>query len=205
MSECDWSSDVCFPIWEAVQLKTDDLKKALKCGSFCCNEKEPRAVLTGVNVTLVDGVMSVVSTDGKRLAKSTFDVVDKEAVFNGSISKKIIKVISTIEQEEMLFYIEKNCVRIELEDMEIQIQKINGDYPSVDKLFSDEKQIEFTVNTKTIVESLGLIGIVKSDAVTIDGTDKLTLISKGPNKEVKDVIEYEKSNDETFKFIINPD
>ena len=174
LSPDDFPEDVLFEPVSAVKLNTADIIKTVKSGAYAANPAESRKVMQGALFSFADNELIVVSTDGKRLAKSSVPSPDlfaeaKQYILplNGiNFLQQLNTEVAEISFSEKHFYCKSESVMY-------SCRLIEGAFPNwlavVPKSFSKKAEI----NMETFISALKTVTVVRDDqpiiSVTVSG------------------------------------
>lgn len=186
---------------EAIQIEQITLKEMLRLTSFAVSHEESRYVLNGILIEISDGMIRVVATDGRRLAK-----IEKKLAM--SIKKDIaviipIKAVQEIArnlQEDGLlsFVIGANQVLFDINGVLIATRIIEGEFPNYNQVIPKPAKSRIKMNTQDVLSSIrraNLLSTPDFQAVKFELFPNKLVISKstpdvGESREVIPV-EYE--------------
>lgn len=188
------------------------LKKLLKKVSFAMSRDETRYVLNGTMFAIKNKSITLVATDGRRLAltevKSQVEIDKKEVIIPVKTINELNKILKDIGDVKIVFT--DNQVAFELNGTVIISRLIEGEFPNYEQVIPKEKKSE--KNDKIKINKNKLLAAIKraslftsqdSQSIKIDVfKDKLVVSKMTPDVgEVKEdiVMEY-KGNEITVGF-----
>lgn len=132
------------------------LKEMIKKTSFAVSTDETRYVLNGVNFIVEKGKMTLVSTDGRRLAYIQRDAADKKATANAIIPTKAVNELARIlgpeeKGADVQIGFTENQVTFKYKTTVVLSRLIEGHFPNFEQVIpkSHDSQIKF--NTKKLM------------------------------------------------------
>lgn len=169
--------------------------------TFATSNEEIRPVLTGVNFTCKNNILTCVATDSFRLAKKEIEL-NESYNFNINVPAKCLNEAAKLikDEESINVYISNQKIVFDLNDIIIQSRLINGNYPDVSHLIPNDFQSYLKVNKKDFLESLDRANILSINTsnftVTLEkNSSLLTLSSKsqevGSINEIVNYLEFD--------------
>ena len=170
-------------------------KDIIRKKRFAVSIDETRHALTGVNLSLKDNRVTMVATDGHRLAfigeqvptppKEELSVIVPTKVLN-----EIIRVFPE-EGEKVKVSVGKNYILFSLENISIMSRLVEGTFPNYEQVIPKEPRISVQANTKALLESTRRISLLtdeKSNLIKVKAEKGKLLItgstpSAGEGKE----------------------
>ncbi|MCI1935284.1 MAG: DNA polymerase III subunit beta [Bifidobacteriaceae bacterium] len=140
---------------------------AIAQASVAVARDENRPVLTGIKLSFDGDRVVLTSTDRFRLSRATFnwtpgDVdLDTTALIPGSVLKDVSRSIDTSQNVIIGFDPQsRNLMSFDNADRISTAQLIDGEFPTVDRLFADEYPIHVVIARQELIESLRRVSIV---------------------------------------------
>lgn len=141
-----------------LEFDTKDLKALIRQTVFAVSQMETRPVLTGVQVTVKEDIITFTATDSHRLALRTINTKEHQLeetklVIPGKSLQELNKIIAdhngrikmAILQNQVLFYTDNFYFLSRL---------LNGNYPDTSRLIPDDSQTVLSVHTKELVKTI---------------------------------------------------
>lgn len=128
---------------------------------------ESRPVLTAVQMRFVNDTVTMSSTDRFRLARSTFawtpaqPETDSVALVKGALLRDISRSID--EHQSVKLYLDAenpSLLGIENAGRISTVQLIDGEFPSVDRLYADEYPIHAVLNKQLLLDAIKRVALV---------------------------------------------
>jgi DNA polymerase-3 subunit beta len=173
---------------------------------FACAKDDIRPILTGVNIEVDAGFVTMVALDTFRLSKISVPIKStsqrKQIVINSQALEhagRIMKdafVSSTAENDDVIIKLSSSgnyCV-IEYGDVQVYARLIEGDFPEYKQAIPAAHQVEITLEKQKLIDSLKRVGVFAQSAISqrvIMGFEKgqLTMEANVPEiGEVKEVM-----------------
>ena len=137
-----------------------------------------RPALTGVYFYTKDKTLYLAATDGYRLAKKTLikDVKSEVKVIvpSTSLQEVLRSIDDNVDEIELSF--SEDLVRFRLGEIEVISKLIDAEYPDVDKLFSTDSEINFTINREELIRITKLASLFSrhgaNDTITCEANAK---------------------------------
>jgi len=144
-----------FSMERAVSIHQNILKEMIRKTSFAVSTDETRYVLNGVNFLVNAGKVTLVSTDGRRLAYIQRDIPDTKAVVSAIIPTKAVnelsKVLSSDEKgSEIRMGFTDNQVTFQCRNVVIISRLIEGNFPSFDQVIPKTHDTRLKLKTQSI-------------------------------------------------------
>ena len=171
---------------EPEEISIADLSRALKKVRGSISSEETRYYLNGVYLTVVDGKMFAVSTDGHRLSLSHVVDIDMPAP-NVIVPKKIVyELIKLLPSYEGNLSLKINETRVEIQigDIIVGSKLIDGTFPDYTRVIPDEGQTKIFVDADTLAEAIDRVSVItteKTSSVTFAvEKDGILVTAKSP-------------------------
>lgn len=151
----------------ALILSGEILKNMVRRTIFAVAQSEgQRPILTGVKVTVKDGVLQFVAIDGFRLAirneKVNLDK-DTEFIVSGKSISEVIKLIED-ENEDIYIYTSRNLISFEIGGYLFISRLLEGNFVDYSKTIPANYKQRIFVNTKDFIETIDRVSPVINDA-----------------------------------------
>ena len=182
-----------------------------KC-SYSASSDETRHVLNGVLLSFKQGKLTVVATDGRRLA-----LVEHELDFPAEAetdvilpSKAVMELQHTLGANgDMKVFVKKNQMMFEFGDTFIASKLIDGTYPNYRQVIPAQCEERITVEREMLATALRRVSLVstdKSSAVKLNfAKNRLTIVMSSPEVgEARDTIAIKYSGKE-ISVAFNPE
>src|SRR3990167_3758520 len=119
-----------------VVLPTEVLEKAVRRTAYAVSSDETRQMLTGVLVQLKAGMLSLVATDGHRLAKATFtgdykSLGGRDLILPTKALREVVRLSMGLETVNVT--VSKNFAVFEVGPTAIYSRLIDGNFPNYDQ------------------------------------------------------------------------
>ncbi|MDF9866729.1 DNA polymerase-3 subunit beta [Bacilli bacterium PM5-3] len=169
---------------DKINISTNIINSIISETAFATSQEEIRPVLTGVNFSCEDSVLTCVATDSFRLAKKKINI-ESNFNFNINVPAKCLFEVSKLikENKNIDVFISQQRILFNLENIVIQSRLINGNYPDISKLIPESYESTLKVNKKVIHDSLDRANVLSINSsnytVTLEkNSNMLTLYSK---------------------------
>jgi DNA polymerase III subunit beta len=147
-------------------LKQKDLKDGLRKTSYAISTDETRYVLNGILFSFKENKMTMVATDGRRLA-----LVDIEVEFPRSLEVDIIipsKCISELQRlvnddGELKMTVGENQVAFEVNGKLLVSKLIEGNYPNYRQVIPPEPKERVTIERALLFDAVRRVSLLSSD------------------------------------------
>ena len=145
-----------------LKLSSDLLKNIIKSTVFATSQTEKKPILTGVNFSNVNKVLTITATDSFRLSQKVVNI-DEYADFNITIpSKSLDELSKAIDQYagEVNLYFKANKLLAQFRNVCFQTRLLDGNYPDTSKLIIPNYQINLTFNKDELIEALERVSLL---------------------------------------------
>lgn len=152
------------------RMPQEKLKKMIRKTIFSVSVNEARKpILTGSLFEINTGVLSVVATDGYRLAMIS-EVVDaslenKKFVIPGLTLRELLKVLKD-EDEPVDIIVSERHVMFDFGNYKVVTRLLEGEYINYAPILSTPNNIYVTIDTKSFAESLERASLLINDDMT---------------------------------------
>lgn len=187
-------------------------KEGLKKTSYAISTDETRYVLNGIFISFSEGKMTLVATDGRRLA-----MVENELEFPATHETEIIVPTKAIQElarlssteGEVLVQLQSNQISFVIGKSVIVSKLIEGNYPNYRQVIPGEKKERLDLNREAFFETVRRVSLLsseKSNSVKlVFGADNLDITANSPDiGEAKESMAVKYSGPE-FSIAFNPD
>lgn len=197
-----------FPVWpslsgEAEEMVMDSpvLLEMIDKTLYAAGESDTRYVLNGLLFHIkTDGTLTVVGTDGHRLALSRKTVgakpaEEKKIIFSRKSLSELRRFL-TDEPKEIKLAIGKNHILFTLDEIQFLTRLIEGTYPNYEQVIPAAGEKVMSVDKNTLMKALRRVSIMskeRSSAVKVDlDTATMGISASNPDLgEAKDEITVE--------------
>lgn len=143
-------------------LKQADLKDVLYRTAFAVSREDNRFVLTGVSLSIVNGVATFAGTDGKRLAR-TFMPISIDASFSGNYViplKAVEEAVKNLRDEgEATLYLLSDKIAFQMSDATIICKLLTGDYPDINRVIPEKVEVTVTLHREELMTLLRQVSL----------------------------------------------
>ena len=151
---------------KVVTIRQKDLRDGLRKTSYAISTDETRYVLNGVLFSFKENKLTLVATDGRRLA-----MVDIELEFPRSHEADIIvptKAVTELQRlltddGEVKISIGSGQIAFELNNTLLVSKLIEGNYPNYQQVIPSEAKERITLERETFLNSLRRVSLLASD------------------------------------------
>lgn len=151
-------------IKEKITLNAEKLVGVLKNTVFATANDETRPTLTGLLFRVQGGKLTVVGTDGYRLAKEEIDV---ETSFSGDLiipRRAVIEIIRLLGSGEMVIGISGTQLEIMYGNVRFITRVIDGSFPNFEGIIPKKNTYTFSANCAALVQSLKVASTFSRDS-----------------------------------------
>lgn len=132
------------------------LLELLRKGSFAANREIKQVATDGALLDLSESTISVISTDGKRLAKGTKKTETIEEAAQVILPQKTCGAILRFfsGDDEIRLKLSENTITVEKENVTFVSRLINGKFPEYSQVIPQDKGTQVTVNKENLLHVL---------------------------------------------------
>ncbi|MFO7871642.1 MAG: DNA polymerase III subunit beta [Kiritimatiellia bacterium] len=170
------------------KLEQGIFKEMLRKTVYAASTDETRYVLNGLLLSFKQNKLTVVATDGRRLALVEYEVeIPKEAEIDIIVPTKVAnQLIHTLADEgELNLYVSGNRVTFEFGDVMISSKLIEGTYPNFNQVIPSQSEERIAVERESLLTALRRASLVtseKSIATKLTfGKNKLVVSTNAPD------------------------
>ena len=173
-NSADYPSFV-YHVENEITLEKTVFEKAMKATLFATAKSESRPVLRGLNVTINQNGLEIISTDSHRLSKYVIPSIvsdeKKHVIIPADSLVKMQKIIDKKCNQVFMSFDEKQSI-FRFENVTCIIRNIEGNYPETSRLIPDSFDTEIKLDTAEITDILDVMSIVnkaeKYQAITLE-------------------------------------
>ena len=150
-------------------MKQGDLKEGLKKTSYAISLDETRYVLNGILFSFRDGRLTLVATDGRRLALCDAEL--GEIKYPAGHERDFIvptKAIGELQRllvddKEVRLHIGDNLVAFDLGTTVLATKLVDGTYPNYRQVIPGEAKERVSLERETLLQSVRRVALLSSD------------------------------------------
>lgn len=181
--------------------------QAVNQASVSISREENRPVLTGIRMQFEDDTVTMTSTDRFRLSRSTFkwtpenENTNSVTLVRGTLLRDIARSFDD-HQNVIIDFDEKDPILLGFENSgrNSTSQLIDGEFPSVDRLFVDDYPIHAVINRQDLINSIKRVSLVAEKNAPIRMTfanQELTLSAGAADEsQAKEVLDIDMDGEE---------
>jgi DNA polymerase III subunit beta len=168
------------------KMNSDDLIDMIKQTVFAASKSETRPVLTGVNFSFQDSVLTCVATNSNRLALKKYHVetnLSGSFIVPSSSLIEFMRLFGSYKTEIDIYATETNIV-FKSNTISLYSRLIEGVYPNVSGLIPEQSSTIITLDTKQLLKGIDRASLFASEwrnnNINLQVTDKsrITIYSK---------------------------
>ncbi len=147
-------------------IPAEQLRDMLQRTSFAVSREESRYVLTGVLLTIANGTMTVVGTDGKRLAKTDTEIaLDKSFSGDYIIPIKAVEEISKlcVEDAEATIFLDQAKIAVECENTLLITKLLSGEFPDFSPVISTQSSVRLDLHREELITLLKQVALFTNE------------------------------------------
>ncbi len=190
-----------------VKLPQSVLKQALRSTGFCTSDDEKRYVLNG-SLLQLNGKLTLVSTDGRRLALLDAELPDKspqaQAILPAAAVNELLKLLLDDEDSKATIELATNLAQFSCNDTVLYTKIIEGQYPDYRKIIPNiEGKTGVPIGRTDLIQALQRVAMI-SDTCELEFS-RQTLTVRGQGKgdligEAQEMLMIPKTEDHTARF-----
>lgn len=181
---------------DKIKIKASLLKELLRMTSFAISTDETRYVLNGLLFIMEDRRLTLVATDGRRLALKNKNIdINKSYSIRAIIPYKTIHQLERMLDEEGNLFINfgQNQILFQKNDTLIISRLIEGEFPDYNHVIPEESENKFHINRDNFLNALRRANILttsESLGIRLDVSKNNMIISKNTPEigEIKEKI-----------------
>lgn len=163
-----------------IEMSTNDLLEMLNFVKNAAGDKLKRIVLTGIHMVLNNNTLSSSATNSFRLAKYVSDTKTDgsfDIVVPAGVAKDVASLLT--EDNKVKLAVANNRLVLLFDNIHLQANLIDGEFPDVNKLIPSEFDIEFKINRQKLINAIDRACVVsgsENKIVHIEITEKKLFI-----------------------------
>lgn len=169
-------------------IKTETMEEMVNKTSYAVSNDLTRPSLCGVLWEVKGGALSMIATDGHRLAKVRLEGAVPEVSANDFIvSPKALNILRTLsdDKDEVTVSLAENHITFDLEDSVIYSRLLEGPFPDYNQVMPTKNEKRMVINREELTAACRRVSILSSvithQVKLVLGTDKLTLSVNTPD------------------------
>ncbi|QTU82955.1 DNA polymerase III subunit beta [Carnobacteriaceae bacterium zg-C25] len=161
-----------------IQLPTFLFKTVLSQTMIAASTSEQRPILTGIHLEIKNGELIATATDSHRMSKRIVKLpnisenVSHDCVIPAKSLSELTKIIS--DDDQLTMVLSENKVLFISENLYFYSRLLEGNYPDVTRLLSQEMTTHITIDANAFLHAVERVSILstegKNDIVTLDST-----------------------------------
>lgn len=180
-----------------LNIQCKDLKTLIKQTVFAVSPMETRPILTGVNVTIENNLVTFTATDSHRLALRSFPIKSHHLdatniVIPGKSLQELNKIFDN-NDETIHIEILNNQVLFYTENTYFLSRLLSGNYPETDRLIPTESKTVIDVFTKDLIQTIERAALLSSadqnNVIRLDTIDQNSIEISSNSPEIGNVKE----------------
>lgn len=155
------------------KLQFKKIKDIIIRSTFSASTDEGRPVLTGVKTVIINGKMTLASTDGYRLSLESIDTADKTEDTNIVLPAKslteVVRIAQELKAEEIAFTVvkDKNQAIFNMANTSIYTRIIDGEFPNIEKIIPESFKTKVTLDRERLMQSVKTTSLFARGAANI--------------------------------------
>jgi DNA polymerase-3 subunit beta len=169
MSALDFPETPSVPETDKIVIPGGLLKEMVRGTLFAVATTEgSRPILTGLNITVENGVAQFIGIDGRRVGIRKENIntsVDCNFVISGKAIGEAVKIIAN-DDEDVELFVSKMLVSFKIDGYTLVSRLLEGVFVDYKKAIPKDFTQELTVKTKDIIDIIERISLVVNDRLT---------------------------------------
>lgn len=145
------------PTDEFFKLSVKDLKTLIRQTVFAVSTMETRPILTGINITIKDKLVTFTATDSHRLAlrklKLENNIEETNIVIPGKSLQELNKILDD-NLDNINISIMHNNILFFTDDLYFSSRLLSGNYPDTARLIPQESSTEILTYTRELIQTI---------------------------------------------------
>lgn len=192
-----------YPKLPLQQTKTDfqimkkDLKQLIKQTVFAVSTMETRPILTGVQISLIENILTFTATDSHRLAQKSIEIDDSNVEETNYVvpGKSLLELDKIIDDTEELINITMldNQILFHHEGFYFLSRLLTGNYPETDRLIPTTSETKIKVNKRQLMDTIERAALLadreQNNVIRLDTLDNNEIKISSHSPEIGEVKE----------------
>lgn len=181
-----------------VELASDMLREVIDQTRIAVSKQESRPILTGIHVTLNNGILTAVATDSHRLAQRKVELPetadrDFDIVLPGASMTELAKMIAD-EKDGVKMQITENQALFIFGNTHFYSRLLEGNYPETSRLIPESSDTRLEITASDLLASIELASLLSHESrnnvvkLSVNPENKIATVS-GTSADVGNVEE----------------
>lgn len=150
-----------------IAVPTDVLEKGVRRASYAVSSDETRQMLTGVLLQITGGRITVVATDGHRLARAGFKgdypAIDRDMIIPPKALHQVVRLASGTVSVGLM--VSKNYAIFDLGSTTVYSRLIDGNFPNYEQVIPKTNPKQVSVNREEFIAAIRRVAVL-ADSIT---------------------------------------
>jgi DNA polymerase-3 subunit beta len=150
-----------------ITVSTEVLERGVRRVSYAVSTDETRQMLTGVLLQIEGGRMTLVATDGHRLARAQFKgeyaAVEKDMIVPPKALHQVVRLAAGTVTTGLM--VAKNYAIFDLGDTTVYSRLIDGNFPNYEQVIPKSNPKQVSVNREEFIAAIRRVAVL-ADSVT---------------------------------------
>lgn len=134
--------------------------------AFAISKDDDRYVLTGASLQIANGIITLLGTDGKRLARAFASIncdpaLHVQAIIPSKATEEIIKNLN--DEGEAKVYLLQDKIAVEANQTLLIAKLLSGEYPDLSRVIPEKPEFIFNLHRDELMTMLRQICLFKND------------------------------------------
>jgi DNA polymerase-3 subunit beta len=170
------------------KIQQSDLRDGLKKTSYAISSDETRYVLNGIYTSFRDGKMTLVATDGRRLAMAESDLEfpashETDVIIPTKAVQELQRLLGT--EGELSLRLSDNQVSISVGDTLLVSKLIEGNYPNYRQVIPSDANERVELPREALLDTVRRVSLLASDKSSsvklVFGDNKVEISANSPD------------------------
>lgn len=169
-----------------VELASDMLREVIDQTRIAVSKQESRPILTGIHVTLNNGILTAVATDSHRLAQRKVELPetadrDFDIVLPGASMTELAKMIAD-EKDGVKMQITENQALFIFDNTHFYSRLLEGNYPETSRLIPESSDTRLEITASDLLAS-----IERASLLSHESRNNVVKLSVNPENKIATV------------------
>lgn len=144
-----------------IKIHAQNFLNLIRLTSFCVGQEDTNYVLSGIFFEAENNFLTAAATDGKRLAEAKENLSPQQTELKAKFSFILpIKAVNELQrvlrdcEDEIYFYAEKNKVGFEIQNTQLVVRPIEGEFPNYAQYIPPKQKDILTISRREFLSSL---------------------------------------------------
>ena len=192
-------------------IETKEFAELIRHGGYAVSTDDGRKVLTGVLLDVdSNGIIAVISTDGKRLAiAEKITDIQFETRKQYIIPAAVVATLGKLKGDNIKLKLSEKYITAEVEDVTLSGKLVEGNYPNWRQIIPADTKNKAVINSSVLLAKLAIVSQMVGDdnkACFVFGANKIEFKTQSNDGSILDSmeIEFQPQDDKPIMLMFNP-